>query len=335
MTKATGIGPLPDMLEQWAGSKAVTLAFHQAGLPMDVIDFPETRIPISAMRNLFEISARSAGDRCFGLSVGQNMTHATFGLWMKYCAQAETLEQGLRRAVKCTRFQQSGGRMELKPCAPFSFWSYIAPTDPTSQPMQHCDHLIWPMIRFIQSYLGPDWLPEWIEVNYPRDPLSHLLEAQLPFPVFYGGVGLTTVIRFDDLARQSSVRHEAGSVITMGEVAASETDGPTAEPLQSVFAAISLRLLDGQTDIDGVAEMIGVGVQKLQRNLRREGVDFRNLLNLAKRHRAQALLTDTTLPVIDIAFSLGYSDHANFSRAFKRMVGVAPATYRAVHAQQA
>jgi AraC-like DNA-binding protein len=199
--------------------------------------------------------------------------------------------------------------------------------DATLRPCKLANDTLCPVLP------GPDWLPDWIEVDYPRDHLAHQLEAQLPFPEFYGGVGLTTVIRFDDLARKTAIRRGPGSVITMGEVAASETDGPTGEPLNSVFSAITLRLLDGQTDIDGVAKMIGVGVQKLQRSLRREGVDYRNLLNLAKRHRAQALLSETTLPVIDIAFSLGYSDHANFFRAFKRVVGVTPSKFRAARMQ--
>ena len=69
-------------------------------------------------------------------------------------------------------------------------------------------------------------------------------------------------------------------------------------------------------------------MQKRQRGLRREGLDDRTLLDMAKRIRAQSLLIETTLPVTEIALALGYSDHGNFSRAFKRLVGVAPAAFR-------
>ena len=99
MTKATGFGPLPDILEQHVGSRAVHLAFQTAGLPLEIIECPDTRIPLEAMQNLFGFSARAADDRCFGFSVGQKMSPASFGLWMQYCTQASTLEIALRRSA--------------------------------------------------------------------------------------------------------------------------------------------------------------------------------------------------------------------------------------------
>lgn len=331
MTKATGLGRLPDFLEQWAGAKSVPRAFQKAGLPMDIIEFIETKIPVEAIHSLFELSARASDNRCFGLTVGQDMTHTTFGLWMKYCTQGETLAIGLARIAQCALFQQTGGGIVFEPGLPISLWRYIPPPDLIPGQVQHCDHLIGPMIRFVQSYLGPDWRPEWVELAYPRDDLAHLLEAQLPFPLRFGTPALTLAIRHKDLSRRRSASLDTSQAITYVEVQASEDTGLSREPLISVFSAITLRLLDGQTDIQGAACALGVGVQTLQRNLRREGVDYRDLLNRAKCHRARALLSDTTLPVVDIAFSLGYTDHANFSRAFKRMVGLAPVAYRGLN----
>jgi len=331
MTKATGLGNMPDLLEQWAGSQSVARTFGQAGLPMEVIEFSETWIPVDTMRNLLEISARAAGDRCFGLYVGKDMTHKTFGMWMKYSGQAATLKDGLSRASRSSKFQQSGGKIVFTPGARVSFWRYIPPPMQTSSQVQHCDHLIWPTIQFIQSYLGPGWLPEWVDVTYPRDPGAHLLEARLPFPVRFGAPYLSLAIRNQDLLPQTLRPSDAGQRITFDAVRASEATGPTKEPLGTVFNTITLRLLEGQTDIDGAACQLGIGVQRLQRNLRREGVDYRDLLNRAKRVRAQELLSDTDMTVIDIALSLGYSDHGNFSRAFRKMTGIAPSGFRATH----
>ena len=333
MTKAAGLGRLPDILEQWAGTKSVPLAFQKAGLPMDIIEFPKTRIPVESMRDLFEVSARATGERCFGLSVGLDMTHSSFGLWMKYCAQAPTLAIGLRRSVACCTFHQSGGYLEFEDSAPIAFWRYIAPPGFESRPIQHADHLIGPMIRFVQAFQGPDWQPEWVDVNYPRDPQANLMERRLGLPVRFGAPGVGVAILHSDLHRRTRLTPCASRTVTFGNVYADEVEPRADEPLKSVFSAITLRLLDGQTDIQGAACALGVGVQTLQRNLRREGVDYRNLLNRAKYHRAKALLVDTTLPVIDIAFSLGYADHANFSRAFKRMTGFSPASYRAEKTQ--
>jgi AraC-like DNA-binding protein len=46
---------------------------------------------------------------------------------------------------------------------------------------------------------------------------------------------------------------------------------------------------------------------------------------------AAARLRDTDLKVVDVALDVGYESEAAFSRAFKRLVGVAPGTWRRAH----
>jgi len=40
------------------------------------------------------------------------------------------------------------------------------------------------------------------------------------------------------------------------------------------------------------------------------------------------LLRDTTAKLVDVALQVGYDSEAAFSRAFKRVVGVAPGAWR-------
>lgn len=46
---------------------------------------------------------------------------------------------------------------------------------------------------------------------------------------------------------------------------------------------------------------------------------------------AAGRLRDTDAKVLDIALDVGYESEAAFSRAFKRLVGVAPGTWRRAH----
>ena len=46
---------------------------------------------------------------------------------------------------------------------------------------------------------------------------------------------------------------------------------------------------------------------------------------------ASARLRDTDLKVVDVALDVGYESEAAFSRAFKRVVGAAPGTWRRAH----
>ena len=47
-----------------------------------------------------------------------------------------------------------------------------------------------------------------------------------------------------------------------------------------------------------------------------------------KMERAKQLLLNTAMPLVEIAYSLGYKQYSYFSRVFKKEVGVSPASFR-------
>lgn len=76
------------------------------------------------------------------------------------------------------------------------------------------------------------------------------------------------------------------------------------------------------------ARRLHVSVRTLIRHLKQDGTSFQSLRDDALKDRALQLLRRPGLNIHDIASLLGYSDTANFSRAFKRWFGVSPGAYR-------
>jgi len=68
---------------------------------------------------------------------------------------------------------------------------------------------------------------------------------------------------------------------------------------------------------------------KDQRRLASEGLTFSHLVDEVRLKMAVPQLRDPGIRLTDIAFGLGYSDHAHFTRAFGRWAGVSPSEYRA------
>jgi len=76
------------------------------------------------------------------------------------------------------------------------------------------------------------------------------------------------------------------------------------------------------------AEFVGMSVRTLQRRLAQAGASHHMLVAQARFATAAAVLERTDAKILELALDLGYSDHANFTRAFRRWAGCAPREYR-------
>jgi AraC-like DNA-binding protein len=84
----------------------------------------------------------------------------------------------------------------------------------------------------------------------------------------------------------------------------------------------------GYPSIEEAAKDLGMSARTLRRRLADEGLTFAALLNEQRKEGALAMLRSRRLSVDDIAARLGYSNAANFTRAFRQWTGTTPTAYR-------
>lgn len=108
------------------------------------------------------------------------------------------------------------------------------------------------------------------------------------------------------------------------------TDGPrdTRCFRKEVEDAIEPLLGSGEVSIERVARELGMSRQTLYRRLKAEGVTFEEILDAKRRSLAIRYLGLSRLSVKAVAYRLGFSDPAAFSRAFKRWTGISPSDFR-------
>ncbi len=85
---------------------------------------------------------------------------------------------------------------------------------------------------------------------------------------------------------------------------------------------------EGARSLEDVARRLHLSTRTLKRRLADQGTSFSAVLEGVRHQRALLLLEDRTLALADVAGRLGYSDVANFTRAFRRWTGRTPAAYR-------
>lgn len=87
--------------------------------------------------------------------------------------------------------------------------------------------------------------------------------------------------------------------------------------------------------LDELARRMNVSARTIDRRLKQENLQFRDLSQQVRFERACELLGATRATVAHVALNLGFSDAGSFSRAFRRVMGVSPSEYQQARASRA
>lgn len=329
MTFAMGFGSLPLLVESASNWSRVERLFERQRLPLALIDNPNQRIPLARMIGLFEDAGETVGDRAFGTRVGMQMNHTGFGIWARYIASAQSLMEALRRAIATASLQQTGATFSLTARGPHTVWSYHRPAAFAGFGMHHADHALPPMIDLVRSYLGATWNPAWVELDYPDRLRSSMVRDMLQADVMFGHPAIGIAIPSDQLSSRSRSKLPIDKIVTLAELEAHNVSHRNHGFAGAMRDIITVRILEGKVDLEGAAQLMGMGPRTLQRALKSEGINYKEMLRDARHERALLLLRTTKASVGEIAISLGYEDFANFTRAFRTWAGVPPTAVRA------
>lgn len=95
------------------------------------------------------------------------------------------------------------------------------------------------------------------------------------------------------------------------------------------YITMLLREAEGaQITLETLAQRTRVSARTIDRHLKKENLQFRDLVQQVRFEQARAWLRQPGATVAQVALRSGFSDAANFGRAFKRAMGVSPGEYQ-------
>lgn len=95
------------------------------------------------------------------------------------------------------------------------------------------------------------------------------------------------------------------------------------------YIAMLLREAQGrQVTLDEIARRMNISERTIDRHLKKETLQFRDLSQQVRFERARELLAQRGTSVARVAQQLGFTDSANFSRAFRRHAGKTPSAFQ-------
>jgi len=99
-------------------------------------------------------------------------------------------------------------------------------------------------------------------------------------------------------------------------------------PIQLVMK-YAVQHLHERVSLTTAARLCNMGTYEFSRAFKREqGITFRDFLVRLSVHEAAALLANSRISVLDVAFTVGFNDPSHFARVFRRHFGVTPSAYR-------
>ncbi len=328
MTTIRGWGLFPDLVQEMAGERALHSILQRHDLPISVLASPHHRIPLAKMMRVFEAAARKIGDEEFGVRLGRNTSAADYGTWAGYAYCAPTLGQALSRVCATLWAHESGTRMYLEEHEHHVVWSYRSGLAERESVRHFSDHLFQTMFVFFRSFLGADWRPDWVEVDYDKPMKTEKLEEFLNTTIRFSSPNYGVAVRKADLNSKILGQIPFTRPLTLLDLGKPLSNYQVHFSIEHLINVIDLRMMDGAVDIDGLAKVFDIGPRTLQRRLTKLGYSYKQLLEQARRKRAVAFLLDTDLPVKAIAAELGYDGPQNFTRAFHAWYAASPSQFR-------
>lgn len=80
--------------------------------------------------------------------------------------------------------------------------------------------------------------------------------------------------------------------------------------------------------VTDAARSSGLTTRRLQRALRKEGLTYSRLSAMARAAIASRELLRTRDSIAGVGFACGYADQPHFTREFRKVTGLTPASYR-------
>ncbi|HMO27863.1 helix-turn-helix domain-containing protein [Enterovirga sp.] len=299
-------------------------------LPVSLEEKAHHYIPILPAISFAEAARRSQGVVDFGFQAARQLQFSHLSERLRVLvSHSPTLFTALRQTCKWSSTENTSLSMWLEPCGDqIRICSRLI----GAEGLPHLEHSQWLQLVFtihiVRHFVGPHWSPATIAFEARYAPA---LETQSLWPHsrFLSGQHASWI--------DVPVSHLSlpAPPTELPAPSNADGDGPSGYEIAELVRLMLPAYLDeGLPTLDEVADMAGLSARSFQRRLSLFGLSYSDLVSAARFENARKLLRDTDAKVIEVAFASGYTDHAHFTRAFRRMAGVTPRHFRQQSRQQ-
>ena len=306
---------------------------RHAGLSNRGSENLESLIPLHQVCHFLSFVAHSEGFADLGFRIAGHRGMENLGTYGRFVAQSLTIHDAIQNSRKLIASYNSGLQIwlehhgdQVRYCQKYT---KALPQERITEIVQ-----LGLMNAMSQAYdlVGADWQVKRIELASDPIDLTKYFPALANVPIAFRQPFTSVWVHQSVMSAPVRRLDVPAHKLQDGEDLESYVEsGPSSDPIGQLKQAIESVLDHPTVGVRLTASIIGTSARTLQRRLTDQDTSFSRLLQAIRFRTAHQLLEDPKMPLKEIASRLGYTDVANFIRAFKRWTGVGPSQYRRLH----
>ena len=302
--------------------------FQQAGLDPATMRDPNARYPDSAFSALWRRAVEATRDPGFGLAVARFWHPTSFHALGYSWFASDTLKEALERAARYFLLLTDKEELIVREAGDEIGITLHNPDPKHPTAAEDYDAALATIVAMCRASYGQHLNPLRVTMQRPPPPdrgaYAQLFRAPLEFSAPENALYFKRQALITPLPTANAELARANDKVVTDYLARFERG--------SIRRQVELKLLEqlssGHASQQSVAKVLNLSPRSLQRRLREEGTSYKELLEQTRRDLAARYAKESHLSLGEITFLLGFSEPANFARAFKRWYGVTPTEYR-------
>jgi len=302
-------------------------AFREVGLDPDIVKDHEARVPLAQASRLWDRLVVLTGDPTLGLDVAEH-NHSTLShaLGQSVLASA-SIADAIARLQRYDRVVTSGTKLELQRGAAYSDLCLRFPHETIHPAAQGRDCMLGTLAIRCRSLAGEDFRPLRVSFCHPDFGQPGRYRDFFRCEVLFDASQDSMRIDHETLNRPNVYGNPeiASQIDKISEQYLRRLDAPATS--YRVQQLMQQGLPSGELSQDEIARRLNRRLSSLRRDLHNEGTSYKALLEQTREELAKAYIAEGQHSLAEVAYLLGFSDQANFTRAFKRWTGATPSEY--------
>jgi len=304
-----------------------TEVFRKAGVLLQASADPLVRISNDDVSRLFRESIKATNDHYFGIAVGKKLKpvnlHAVgFGL-----LASSSIRDFYQRI--CNYYRVISQNADFQHYDEGNAAILVATNVKESICHESGDAFVVMIVQFLRQLYQEDLNPLWVELHRPcpvqgDQPYLDFFKCPVKFDCSDFRIAVDSDIVDAPLLGASKELAQSNDDIAMRYLEKLDRE----DIVNRVRRIVVEELASGTLTKQRTADKLHMSPRNLQSKLADQDTTFREILDQTRYRLATGYIEQSHLSLTEIAYILGFSDAANFTRAFKRWTDHSPSHYR-------